>query len=114
MIRTTAIGRPKAFLATAAAVIALSGAAGCGDDDGSSEAPASAPAPAQSTTGDQAVTGNQGATGPASAGDQRPAAPDDKISDRPGGPNSKGSSGGKKQKKSPSVSGGLSTTPSSP
>ena len=80
--------RPKLRLSLAVSLtaFALAGfAGGCGgDDDGGSETPA----PTESVTKPEQPAPNT--TGPASAGDEREPAPDDKISDRPGGPGSGG------------------------
>lgn len=67
------------------AAFAIAGfAAGCGDDDDGGSAPAGG------GTAVESENPSTGETGPASAGDEREQAPDDAISDRPGGPNDEG------------------------
>ena len=81
------------FLATVTSALLLTGAlAGCGGDDDSSSPSTGTAASSNPGTGsgsgkkddDGQSTGN----GPASASDESKDAPDDAISDRPGGPNS--------------------------
>ena len=64
---------------------ALLSACGGDDDSVSGNQAGQVETQAQEESSDQ----DYGATGPASANDNRPEAPDDAISDRPGGPNDK-------------------------
>jgi len=97
----------RTALGAVVTLIAAGIIAGCGGDDDSSSPTTPVQPAVQSQTQKK-----KGPTGPASAGDKRPAAPDDKISDRPGGPKDKRAK--KKAKKRSGISGGISPAPASP
>ena len=111
----TLTSRPGFAKAGAVALIAFAttlALSACGDSDdsvGPKPAPVSKPQPLK-----QNQTKKTGASNPASAGDKRPAAPDDKISERPGGPKNGGKRKPKKKSGKASPSGGISVSPVSP
>lgn len=79
--------RNRFFLSTLAFVVLLGGVVtGCGGDDDSTDSAATDTGPPPSKSAD---SGDKKGSGPASAGDESKNAPDKKISDRPGGPNTK-------------------------
>ncbi len=98
MRKNTPMTSKSLLLTMIASSLILTGAlAGCGSDDDSAPDTSTPPssAPAQSTGAGSKDEGKK-VNGPASAGDEKKDAPDNKISDRPGGPNDQGN--GKEKK----------------
>jgi|GEM_PF-2626374 len=100
VLKFAAIG--MVVLASAAAV------SSCGNEDNSSDSPPAPRQQAQPNDQSQGAQMKKNGSGPASASDKRPTAPDDKISDRPGGPRDSGKQKGLKGKKKGASSGGIS------
>ncbi len=76
----------RIFLPTLVSLVLLGGVVtGCGGDDDSTDTPTTDTGPVPTKPADSGDNGS----GPASAGDESKNAPDNKISDRPGGPGSK-------------------------
>ncbi|MCB0827236.1 MAG: hypothetical protein KDB62_00315 [Solirubrobacterales bacterium] len=76
--------RPAVLSITVAGLLSAAIFAGCSDSDDTSGATGSGATGSQPAT---EVDAPAGTSGPASAGDKVPDAPDNAISDRPGGPN---------------------------
>jgi hypothetical protein len=71
-----------------ASLIAASTLAACGsDEDEPVPGIEAGSATSQSSSGEKGGNGDGASNGPESAGDRKPEAPDNSISDRPGGPN---------------------------